>query len=126
MLFGLDLEHARVGLEDEGAVGVGDGVVDQQSWLYLERVIFLVGEHDPSLIGDGLIDNDADHPLLPLYALQHLLAEYPRQLDLVDQADRVRVALFADVQFAVMGRALADLLGVRSHDDVGRCARLYH
>lgn len=126
MLLGLDLEDTGVGLEDEGTVGVGDGVVDQQSGLYLQRVIFLVGEHDPALIGDCLIDDDADHALLPLHALQHLLAEYPRQLDLVNQTNGVRVALLADVQLAVMRRALADLLGVRCDDDIGRCARFDH
>lgn len=112
MLFGLDLEDGGVGLEYKGTIGVGDGVVDQQCGLYLERVIFLVSQHDPSLISDGLIDNDPDHPLLAFYAFQHLLAKDPRQFDLVNQTDGMSVALFTDVQFAVMGRTLADLLGV--------------
>lgn len=101
-------------------------MVDQQCGLYLERVIFLIGQHDPSFIGHCLIYDNPDHPLLPFYAFQHLFAEDPRQLDLVHQTDCMRVALFADVQFAVVGRALAHLLRVRGDDDVGRCARLDH
>lgn len=126
MLFGLNLQDVGVGLEDEGAVGVGDGVIDQQCGLYLERVIFLVGQHDPSLISHSLIDYDPDHPLFAFYAFQHLLAEDPRQLDLVHQTDGVGVALFTDVQFAMMGRALGDLLRVRCDDDIGRCAGFDH
>jgi hypothetical protein len=85
----------------------------------------LVGEHDPSLIGDCLVDDDADHPFLGDRALQHLFAEDAGEFDLVEEVDGAGIFSFSYDKLAVVSSALADLFGIGRDDYVGGHSRLY-
>lgn len=94
-------------------------MIEQQSWLQFECVVFLVGEHDSALVGDCLVDDDPDHALAGDRALQHLLAENAGELYLVVEQDGARVVAFGDHQFSAVGGALGDFFGEGGDDDVG-------
>ena len=94
-------------------------MIYQEAGLQLQCIVLLVGEHNPSLIGDCLIDDNANHPFLCDCALQQFFTKDSGKFNLVEKIDCTRIVSFSYDKFAVVSGALADLFGIRCDDYIG-------
>lgn len=74
LLLWLYLQDRLVDLHEEGSILVSNGVIKKEIGLQLKSVVFLVGKHDSTFVGDGLINDDSDHAFFGRNAFQHLFA----------------------------------------------------